>query len=225
MDVGKIFRSLVGESESAMRLALQVVEAVSPAVLWIDELERGLAGMKGSGELDSGVTSRVVSTLLTWRQETKAPVFLVGTCNDVAALPSMVYRKGRLDEVWATDLPTEEEREEIFRIHLRKRKRDPDDFDCALLAVNSEEMVGAEIETCIEDAMFSAFDRGDEVSTSYILSAIRETVPQAQRDKEEVQAIREWVSTRARLVAGGNKSKPKSMGSKVRKIHSKRSKK
>lgn len=225
LDMGKVFRSLVGESEAAIRMALQVAEAVSPVVMWLDEIEKGLAGMRGSGELDSGVTARVVSTILTWRQETTYPVLLVATANDVASIPSMVYRKGRLDEVWATDLPTEEEREEIFEIHLRKRKRDPDDFDCALLAVNSEDSTGSEIEGCIGDAMFSAFDRGDEVSTSYILSAIRETVPQAQRDKEEVQAIREWVSTRARLVAGGNKPKPKFTGDKVRKIRSKRSKK
>ncbi len=205
MDMGKAFRSLVGESESATRMALQVTEAVSPVVLWIDEIEKGMAGMAGSGELDSGVTARVVSTILTWRQETTKPVVLVATANNVATLPAMVYRKGRLDEVWATDLPNEQEREEIYRIHLRKRKRDPQKFRTALLAQNSAEFVGAEIEAVIEDGMFAAFDRDEEVADRHILQAIKDTIPQAQRDVEELKAIREWVGTRARLVSGGEK--------------------
>lgn len=205
MDMGKVFRSLVGESESAIRMALQVTEAVSPVVLWIDEIEKGMAGMAGSGELDSGVTARVVSTILTWRQETKKPVVLVATANNVATLPSMVYRKGRLDEVWATDLPNEEEREEIFMIHLRKRHRDPKKFNLKLLAQNTDEFVGAEIEGVIEDAMFAAFDQHEEVADKYVIQAIKDTIPQARRDVEELKAIREWVATRARLVSGGEK--------------------
>jgi len=203
LDMGKVFRSLVGESEAAMRMALQVAEAVSPVVLWLDEINMGLAGMRGSGELDSGVTSRVVSTVLTWRQETDRPVMLVATANDVATLPSMVYRKGRLDEVWATDLPTEEIRQDIFSIHLSKRGRDPKLFNIPLLARKTPGHVGAEIEGCIEDAMFSAFDEGKEVSTKYILTAISDTIPQSTRDAESIKNIREWMSTRARLVDGG----------------------
>ena len=152
--------------------------------------------------MDSGVTSRVVSTILTWRQETKAPVMLAATANDVASIPSMVYRKGRLDEVWATDLPLEEERMEIFNIHLRKRKRNPADFDVRLLAKKTEMMTGSEIEAVIEDAMFAAFDAEKEVNTMCILKAINETVAQSVRDSEELNAIREWVATRARLVSG-----------------------
>jgi len=210
LDMGKVFRSLVGESEAAIRMALNVAEAVSPVVLWMDEVEKGLAGMKGSGDLDSGVTSRVVSTVLTWRQETKYPVMLVATANDVATIPSMVYRKGRLDEVWATDLPLEFERREIFKIHLIKRKRDPKLFDLKSLAKATPEFTGAEIEGCIEDAMFSAFDKGEEVATKHIVKAIRDTVPQALRDREELDAIREWVATRARHVSGGEPAtKPK----------------
>lgn len=201
LDMGKIFRSLVGESEAAIRLALQVVEAVSPVVLWMDEIEKGLAGMKGSGDLDSGVTARVVSTILTWRQETRYPVMMVATANDVASLPSMVYRKGRFDEVWGTDLPTLKEREEIFDIHLKKRSREPDKFNVKLLALKGKDMSGAEIEAVIEDGMFSAFDAGVEVNTKYILRSIGDTVPQATRDREEIQAIREWVDTRGRKVS------------------------
>lgn len=200
LDMGKIFRSLVGESEAAIRLALQVAEAVSPCLLWLDEIDKGLAGMKGSGELDSGVTARVVSTILTWRQETEAPVMMAATANDVAALPSMVYRKGRFDEVWATDLPRESIREEIFDIHLAKRGRDPKKFGTAALAAMTKDFVGAEIESCIEDAMCSAFDEEKEVAAGHIQRSIRETVAQATRDREEVEAIRDWCSTRARMV-------------------------
>ena len=200
LDMGKVFRSLVGESEAAIRLALQVTEAVAPCLLWMDEIDKGLAGMRGSGELDSGVTARVVSTVLTWRQETKAPVMMAATANDVASLPSMVYRKGRFDEVWATDLPRAHVREEIFKIHLEKRGRDPDKFGCEALAEETKLFVGSEIETCIEDAMFMAFDEDKEVTPKHILRAIRETVPQADRDKEEIEAIRNWCSTRARFV-------------------------
>ena len=180
-----------------------------------DEIEKGMAGMAGSGDLDSGVTARVVSTLLTWRQETTYPVMLVATANNVTSLPSMVYRKGRLDEVWATDLPSLKEREEIFKIHLRKRDRDPKKFGCAALAVQSENMTGAEIEACIEDAMFTAFDNGAEVTAQNVLRSIRETIPQAVRDDVEIKAIREWVANKARLVSGTQKAKA---GSNVRRI-------
>jgi ATP-dependent 26S proteasome regulatory subunit len=216
LDMGKVFRSLVGESEAAIRTALSVAEAVSPCVMWMDEIDKGLAGMRGSGELDSGVTARVVSTILTWRQETTYPVVLLATANDVAAIPSMVYRKGRLDEVWATDLPTHEERIEIFAIHLKKRGRDPKKFSLDLLSQKAERMVGAEIEGVIEDAMFSAFDQGEEVATSHILQSIEDTVPQAERDAEELHAIREWVKTRARMVGGEDRPEPSH--SKVRKL-------
>lgn len=181
------------------------------------EIDKGLAGMRGSGELDSGVSSRVVSTLLTWRAETKAPVMMVATANTVTTLPSMVYRRGRFDEVWATDLPTEVERAEIFNIHLRKRGRDPEKFSCEHLAAETEGFVGSEIEVVIEDAMFFAFDKGEEVSDKHIIRAVRDTIPSSQRDAEEVQAIRSWVEERARLVSGG-KQVPVDTAGKVRRI-------
>ena len=120
-----------------------------------------------------------------------------------------------VDEVWATDLPSLKEREEIFKIHLRKRNRDPKKFGCAALAVQSENMTGAEIEACIEDAMFTAFDNGAEVTAQNVLRSIRETIPQAVRDDVEIKAIREWVANKARLVSGTQKAKA---GSNVRRI-------
>lgn len=200
LDIGRVFDSLVGASEARMRLALKTVEAVAPVVLWIDELDKSLAGSSSSGSIDSGVTARVVSTLLTWRQETKYPVMMVCTANEIENIPSAVYRKGRMDEIWATDLPTEDERVEIFRIHIVKRDRDPEKFNLGVLAKSTENFVGSEIESCIEDGMFYAFDEGVEVATRHIMTAIKDTTSQAKRDSKDIEKIRSWVATNARYV-------------------------
>lgn len=200
LDIGRVFDSLVGASEARMRLALKTVEAVAPVVLWVDELDKSLAGSSSSGSTDSGVTARVVSTLLTWRQETKYPVMMVCTANEVESIPSAVYRKGRMDEIWATDLPTIVERVEIFRIHIVKRDRDPDKFNLEILAKSAENFVGSEIESCIEDGMFYAFDEGVEVATRHIMAAIKDTIPQAKRDSKDIEKIRTWVANNARYV-------------------------
>ena len=226
MDMGRIFRSLVGESEAAIRQALDVAEAVSPVVLWLDEIDKGMAGMAGSGNLDSGVTARVMQTLLTWRQETDKPVVMFATANDVASLPAPVYRKGRFDEVWATDLPHQSEREEIFAIHIRKVGRTTDDHNLELLAQRAEGFVGSEIESVVADALFIAFSRDEELSDEAILQAIGETTPSSVRDAEEITAIRNWVSTRARRVS----SEPEvevgdNGGKKIRHIKSTKAKK
>lgn len=210
LDMGRVFKSLVGSSEESIRTALRVAEAVSPCVLWVDELEKGMAGMASSGELDSGVTARVVSTFLTWRQETDKPVFLVATANNVATIPPMVYGKGRIDEVWATGLPRFKGREEIFRIHLRKNGRDPNNFDVNLLAQNTEGYVGAEIEAAVIDGMFSAFASDVEVKTKHILVAIKKMIPQSERDAETINLTQEWVKDRARLVSSEREHKNKS---------------
>lgn len=218
LDIGKIFRSLVGDSESAIRMALKVAEAVSPIVLWLDEIDKGFAGMSGSGNLDSGVTARVLSTILTWRQETTYPVPIVATANDVSALPSMIYRKGRFDEVWGVGLPSESERETIFQIHINKRKRNSDDFDCAMLASLTDGFVGAEIEACVEDALFAAFDVEAELSDKFIMASIQETIPQSHRSREELDAIDIWIKERARYVSGGDLPKVSNGKSKIRVI-------
>lgn len=218
LDLGKVFRSLVGASEEAMRVALDVAEAVSPAILWIDEMEKGLAGLQSSGTLDSGVAARVVGTILTWRAETDKPVMLIATVNDVTMLPPEVTRKGRFDELWATDLPRSDERKEIFQIHIRKVGRDPDDYDIALLASKSEGFVGAEIEECVRDAMFTAFDDAREFETGDILKAIEETSPMSERQKKLLEPLREWVKTMARPVSTVKKKAKIRQRPKVRSI-------
>jgi len=128
-DMGRMFGSLVGSSEENVRRAIAVAESVAPAVLWVDEIDKAFVGSQSSGATDGGTTARVFGTFLTWLSEKDAPVFVVTTANDVSQLPPELLRKGRLDEIFYVDLPNEEEREEIFRIHLAKRKRDPKNFD------------------------------------------------------------------------------------------------
>jgi SpoVK/Ycf46/Vps4 family AAA+-type ATPase len=167
----------------------------------VDELDKSIAGTSGSNHLDSGVTARLVATLLTWRQETTAPVFMVATVNDPRLLPPMVYRKGRFDEIWSVDLPDELERKAIFEIHLKKRRRDPCNFDTALLALKSSKFTGAEIESCIEDAMFSAFFDNTEVTTEHILDSISNTSPQNAVVDDESELLAQWMKTYARPVS------------------------
>lgn len=207
LDMGRVFRSLVGSSEEAMRTALKTAEGVAPCVLWLDEVEKALAGAKSSGELDSGVTSRVISTFLTWRQETKAAVFIAATANDVSGLEGMVQR--RFDAIWAVDLPEESVRKEIFEIHLRKRGRDPEEFDTALLAKRTEGFVGSEIEQAVEDGMFYGFFGNREFTTKDVLASIKDTIPQSVRNKEEIEDLRKWMEGRARLVDSKQKGNGK----------------
>jgi SpoVK/Ycf46/Vps4 family AAA+-type ATPase len=204
LDIGALFNSLVGESESRTRAALNLAEALAPCVVWIDEVDKGLAGASGSGAGDSGVTKRVFGTIITWMQERKRPVFLVATANDVTNLPPEFLR--RWDEIFAVDLPTEEERAAIFYIHLQKRKRMPlaqrfniaTDTRASLAITATEEFTGSEIEKVIEAAMYDAFDEdGREFTIDDIISAARRTTPLAQTAKEKIDAIRDWAKTRA----------------------------
>src|ERR1700730_8461413 len=149
LDMGRIFSGLIGSSEENMRKAIRVAESVSPAVLWVDEIEKGLAGSAGAAVTDSGVSARVFGALLTWLQEKTAPVFVVATANRIDALPPELLRKGRFDEIFFIDLPSAAERREIFRIHVAKRQRDPAAFDLDALSTAAEGFSGAEIELAV----------------------------------------------------------------------------
>lgn len=176
-------------------------------VLWVDELDKAVSGVASSGYGDSGVTARVVSTLLTWRQETTKPVFMVCTANDPEMMPSMVYRKGRLDEIWAVSLPSAEERVEILKVHLKKRKRDPDQFNLSLLGTNCVGFTGAEIEAAVEDAMFTSFYNDEALSTEHILTAFEQTTPQSSIETEDSIRIQRWLAARARPVSSSAANK------------------
>jgi SpoVK/Ycf46/Vps4 family AAA+-type ATPase len=198
MDVGRVFGSLVGQSEDNMRRAIRIAESLAPCILWIDELEKGFAGMGSSGVSDSGTTARVFATFLTWMQEKTKPVFLVATANDVSALPPELLRKGRFDEIFFIDLPDLDERKEIFRIHLAKRKRDPKKFKIAELAKLTDGFSGAEIEQVVVGALNKAFDEGRELSFSDLSEESKTQVPLSRMMAEDIAALREWARLRAR---------------------------
>ena len=190
LDVGSLFGSLVGESEERARRALRLAETVAPCIVWIDEIEKALA----HGGADSGTSTRVFGTILTWMQEKTAPVFVVATANDISSMPPELLRKGRFDEIFFLDLPTLEERQEIFSVHLRKRGRLPEDFDVTLLAKNSEGYVGAEIEQAIIDGMYIGFnDNRREFTTQDVLASLERQVPLSISQRENVGALRNWL--------------------------------
>src|SRR5580698_2557356 len=179
-DMGRMFNSLVGSSEENVRKAIAVAESVAPAILWVDEIDKAFAGIQGSGGSDGGTTARVFGTFLTWLSEKTTSVFVVATANDISQLPPELLRKGRLDEIFFVDLPAEEERAEIFRIHLAKRGRNQAGFDLAACAVASVDFSGAEIEESINSALYDAFDAKRELTTDDILNALVQTVPLAK---------------------------------------------
>ncbi len=201
LDVGRIFAGIVGSSEENMRKAIRVAESVAPCILWLDELEKGFSGTQSSGSSDGGTTSRVFGTFLTWMQDKKAPAFVVATSNDVTALPPELLRKGRFDEIFFIDLPAEQEREQIFKIHIKKRKRKAENFDLLRLANATPGFSGAEIEASVVEALYDAFDEQKEMTTETILQAIRNSVPLAMTMQERIESLRMWATERARAAS------------------------
>jgi ATP-dependent 26S proteasome regulatory subunit len=197
-DMGRMFGSLVGSSEENVRRAISVAESVAPAVLWVDEIDKAFVGSQSSGATDGGTTARVFGTFLTWLSEKNAPVFVVCTANDVSQLPPELLRKGRLDEIFYVDLPSEEEREEIFRIHLGKRGRDPKNFDLETLVAASRDLSGAEIEEAIISALYDAFYAKQDLGTDNVLATLSQTVPLAKTMAEKISSQRNWAAGRAR---------------------------
>lgn len=200
-DVGRVFSSLVGSSESNVRRAIAVAESIAPAVLWVDEIDKAFAGSQGSAGTDGGTTARVMSTLLTWLSEKTKPVFVVATANDISCLPPELLRKGRLDEIFFVDLPTLAEREEIMRIHVARRGRDPARFDLPTLAAGAEGFSGAEMEQAVISALYDAFSLGRELETQDVLRSLRETVPLSRTMSERISDIRSWAEGRARFAS------------------------
>ena len=201
LDIGKVYQGLVGSSEDNIRKAIATAEAVAPCVLWIDEIEKGLNGVQSSGSTDGGVTSRIFSTILTWMQEKTSPVFVVATANNINLLPPELLRKGRFDEIFFVDLPSKEERQNIFSIHLKKKGQNPDQFPLELMGNKTEGFNGAEIEECIKEAMFAAYVDNPEdpkLTASHIMEAISMTVPLSTTMKEQISSLRQWAATRAK---------------------------
>lgn len=210
LDMGAVFGSLVGQSEAQIRQALSAVEACSPCILWIDEIEKGLGGLKQGGGGDSGTSTRVFASVLTWLQEKTKPIFVIATANSVAALPPELLRKGRLDEIFFVDLPDLEERKAIAKIHVERKKRDKI-LDVDAIATICDGFSGAEIEQVLYDAMKKAFANGREVTVDDIQNAARDTVPLSKTMSEDISKLRKWAEGRARPAnkrAKGSATKP-----------------
>ena len=195
LDFAVLYNKFHGETERNLRESLKQAEAMAPCVLWIDEIEKGLAG-DASGGSDTGTSRRVLGTLLTWMAERKARVFLVATANDVSQLPPELMRKGRMDEIFFVDLPSAEVRAEIFRIHLKKRKLDPAQFDVAPLAAAAEGFAGAEIEQSVVSAIYEAMAAKETIAAKHILAELARTKPLSVVMAEKISALREWAAER-----------------------------
>ena len=203
LDMGRIFSGLLGSSEENMREAINTATAIAPCVLWIDEIEKGLAG--STGVQGGGTTQRVFGTFLTWMQEKTDPVFVIATANNIAGLPPEMMRKGRFDEIFFVDLPTKKEREAILNVHLLKRYQDNSvwkklTLDSGLnerLADITEGFVGAEIEQAIISALFDAYSESRSVEEEDLVKAIQNTVPLYVTQKEQIMMLRQWANTRA----------------------------
>jgi SpoVK/Ycf46/Vps4 family AAA+-type ATPase len=200
LDMGRVYDgSMVGRSEANLRNALKTAESISPAILFIDELDKSFAGSAGSGDSDGGTSSRIFGSFLTWMQEKTSSVFVMATANRVERLPGEFLRKGRFDEIFFVDLPTSEERQDIFQIHLSKRRNeDITRFDLGQLAKVSDGFSGAEIEQAIVAAMYEAFAQDREFTQLDIIAAIKSTLPLSRTAIEQVTALRDWARQRAR---------------------------
>lgn len=199
LDMGRVYDgSMVGRSEANLRNALKTAESISPAILFIDELDKSFAGGTGSSDSDGGTSSRIFGSFLTWMQEKNSPVFVMATANRIERLPGEFLRKGRFDEIFFVDLPTQQEREEIFKIHLSKRRDDISRFDLPQLAKMSDGFSGAEIEQAIVAAMHEAFAQDREFVQLDIIAALKATLPLSRTMMEQVTALREWATSRAR---------------------------
>lgn len=203
LDIGKVFSGLVGSSEQNLRSAIRAAEAAAPAVLWVDEIEKGFSGLSGSG--DSGTSSRVFGTFLTWMQEKTAPVFVIATSNNVQALPPELLRKGRFDEIFFVDLPGDEERTQIWNLQIARHvQRTPRNLDFVLHSKRLAELTdatdgfsGAEIEQAVIAALFDAFADRRSVAPSDLIAAVQRTVPLSITQAEQLSTIRAWASSRA----------------------------
>lgn len=197
LDMGAVFEGTVGASESNMRRVIEIVDSLGRCVLWMDEIDKGLASPTGKVLSGGEVTKHVIGTLITWLQEKTTPVFVIATCNDIQSLPPELLRAGRFDKIWFADLPTVGERDEIGRILVGKVGRDAAAFDTRRIAERSPGFTGSEIERCIDEAMNIAFDEDREVVTDDIVRAVNEFVPLSRTAAQEIERLREWAKGKA----------------------------
>ena len=194
LDVGKLFGGIVGESESRLRQMINVSETISPCILWIDEIDKAFTNTESKG--DSGTSNRVLATFISWLSEKTKPVFVIATANNIDLLPLEIIRKGRFDEIFFLDLPKQEEREEIFKIHLQEfRPNTWESFDYSKLAQASDSFSGAEIRQSIIEGMYHAFYEKREFTTDDICFALSELIPLALLESDQMKRLQSWASS------------------------------
>ncbi len=194
LDFGRLFASLIGQSEQRVRKMIEIAEALSPCILWVDEIDKAFAGAQSSG--DSGTTSRVLATFITWLSEKTTPVFVVATANNIDCIPPEILRKGRFDEMFFLNLPTREEREAIFEVHLRKYRPDEiNNFQLPLLGQLSKDFSGAEIEAVVIEAMRLGFNENREFNNEDVLISIQNLVPLARTKSKELDYLKDWAES------------------------------
>ena len=197
LDFGTIYDKYHGETERKLRESLKTADVMSPCVLWIDEIEKGIAGRGG----ETGTTQRVLGSFLTWMSERKSQVFVVATANDISTLPPELVRKGRFDEIFFVDLPGQDVRAAIFSIHLKDREQPLQNFDAHNLAMASDGFSGAEIEQAIVSSLYTAHARREPLATEHILEEITRTRPLSVVMAERIEEMRDW--SRGRTVPAG----------------------
>lgn len=201
LDIGKLFGGLVGESEAKLRQTIEIAEALAPCILWIDEIEKSFNNIESRG--DSGTSSRVFGSFITWLSEKTSSVFVVATANEVSNLPLEILRKGRFDEIFFLDLPIYEERKAIFQIHLKTfRPETWETYDYDQLAKLTKLFSGAEIKQSIIDGMYLAFYEEREFTTADIVQSLSEIIPLAKLDEIKIKQLQQWaLSGRIRLAS------------------------
>lgn len=201
LDVGRLFGGLVGETEKNVRLVIKTIEAVAPCVVQVEEMEKAFAGSSGAG--DGGTSSRLLASFLDWLQDGQSFAFIVGTANKAKSLPAELIRKGRFDEIWFCDLPNQEERKAIFRLHVTKRVIDDSGINYEELAEKTDGFTGAEIEAIVKAAKWDAFDAHTSESPVYLsqqhlLEQIQEAIPLSIQMAETIGDMREWAKANAK---------------------------
>ena len=192
LDFSSLYNKYHGETERNLRESLKTADVMAPCVLWIDEIEKGLAGRGG----ETGTTQRVLGSFLTWMAEKSAKVFVVATANDISAMPPELVRKGRFDEIFFVDLPKAPVRQKILAIHLTLRDQQPANFDLGRLAKATSGFSGAEIEQVVVSALYAAHAQNRELNTEHLLQEVAQTRPLSVVMHEQIAALRHWAEDR-----------------------------
>ena len=196
LDAGRLFDKFIGESEKNFRTAIATAESLSPIVLWIDEIEKAMTAGGGSGEADGGLSRRLFGAFLTWLQEKKHEVFVVATANDLSSLPPELLRKGRFDEIFFVDLPDDDERAAIWKIHLELRKQDIGRFDLIKAVSASDGFSGSEIEQAVVAALYRALHQRTPLTTDLLIEELNQTIPLSVTRREDIDALRRMAQGR-----------------------------